>query len=93
MNITEFNFTGKYNFEGTVVKWKGIFKLAGTFKTSFQDYPEDKTTPLYASTVVFTLTDPQGKIYDLTEHENQELEEILNDKIDEFLEANSKKYS
>ena len=92
MNIIDFKLTGNYGFEGTVLKWKSKYQLKGTFKTSYQDYPEDKTVPLYASTVKFNLVDTKGQPYELSESDNQELEEILNDKIDEELESNPNKY-
>ena len=93
MNIMDFKVT-EYSFTGIVLKGKLRYQLSGTFKTSFQDYPEDKETPLYASTVKFTLLDNQGKIFDgLTESENQELEEVLDEAIDSILESESEQYS
>ncbi len=92
MNIIEFQMTGKYEFEGIVVNFKSKYTIKGNFKTSNQDYPNEKV-PLYASTVNFKLYDKNNKHFNmLTESEHQELEEILNDKIDEHIEANPKDY-
>lgn len=91
MNIIDFELTGN-SFTGTVLKGKHRFKLTGTFKTSYEQYPEELDAPLYASTVNFVLTDKQGQVHEITEPEHQELEEILDDKIDTVLEANPQNY-
>lgn len=91
MNIIDFKMQDQ-SFSGTVVNGKKRYSMKGSFKTSHQDYPGEKDAPLYASTVFFDLIDAQGKKYEVPEHENQVIEEILNDKIDEILEANPKMY-
>lgn len=91
MNIIDFKMKDQ-SFSGTVVNGKKRYSMTGSFKTSHEDYPGEKDAPLYASTVVFNLTDAQGTKYDVPEHENQVIEEILNDKIDEVLESNPSKY-
>lgn len=89
MNIIDFKLQD-YSFQGTVVNGKKRYQLSGSFKTSHQDYPEEKDAPLYASTVKFKLLDTNGSVHEITESENQELEEILNDKIDEVIESSDK---
>lgn len=73
------------SFSGIVLKGKEKYKIEGSFRTSHQDYPEDKTAPLYASTIVFKILDSKGKELEITESENQEIEESLEEQIDGVL--------
>jgi hypothetical protein len=94
MKLLEFVMTGKYSFKAVLMKWKSKYSIEGTFRTTVQDYPNESEAPLYASTLNFTILDEKGKDYmsQLSDNENQEVEDLLNDEIDSHIESNEKSY-
>lgn len=94
MKLLEFKMTGKYTFSAILMKWKDQYSIEGTFRTSLQDYPEDKDTPLYASTLTYKIKDKKGQDYMpmLTDNENQEIEDLLNDEVDDHIDSHMTAY-
>ena len=94
MKLLNFEMTGKYTFKATLMKWKSQYKIEGNFSTSLMDYPDEKDAPLYASNLKYSILDKDGKDYmpSLTDNENEEIEDLLNDEVDTHIEENSTTY-